>query len=147
MRVVAASRELKCALLMVPCGFHKSRWLEERATAEDSSVVQKEGNIASAYFDLAEVKAMSREPMHMKDWIIQLDRLIRTFDKKVLADAGSVSHDNAIQKAEAEYRKYQEQTISEVEQAYLENISAIQKKVETKIKAEKSRHMQKKSNI
>jgi len=109
----------------------------------DENELKVLNNIVSAFFDLAEVKAMSREPMHMKDWIIQLDRLIRTFDKKVLADAGSVSHDRAVQKAEAEYKKYQGQAISEVEQAYLENISAIQKKVETKIKAEKSRHKQK----
>ncbi|MBF0105025.1 MAG: virulence RhuM family protein [Deltaproteobacteria bacterium] len=36
--------------------------------------LKKLNNIVSAYFDLAEVKAMSHEPMHMKDWIAQLDR-------------------------------------------------------------------------
>jgi len=49
-------------------------------------------NIVSAYFDLAEVKAMNLEPMQMQDWIIQLDRMIETFDKKVLTDAGSCGY-------------------------------------------------------
>ncbi len=94
-------------------------------------------NIVSAYFDLAEVKAMNREPMNMKDWILQLDRMIRTFDKKVLKDAGITSHDEAIQKAEKEYRKYQVKTLSPVDKAYLDTIRTVQKKVEKKAKDEK----------
>jgi len=92
-------------------------------------------NIVSAYFDLAEVKAMNSEPMQMKNWIIQLDRMIETFDKKVLTDAGAISHTEAIKKAEAQYRKYQTQTLSEVERAYLKSITAVEKKVKTKIKS------------
>jgi len=92
-------------------------------------------NIVSAYFDLAEVKAMNAEPMQMQDWIIQLDRMIETFDKKVLIDAGSINHTEAIKKAEAQYRKYQVKTLSEVERAYLESIIAVEKKVKTKIKS------------
>lgn len=90
-------------------------------------------NIVSAYFDLAEVKAMNQQPMQMRDWIVQLDRMIETFDKKVLTDAGMVSHSEAIKKAETQYRKYQTQTLSKVEQAYLENITAAQKKVKIKV--------------
>ncbi len=93
-------------------------------------------NIVSAYFDLAEVKAMNREPMNMKDWILQLDRMIRTFDKKVLKDSGITSHDEAIQKAEKEYRKYQVKTLSPVEKAYLDTIKTVQKKVAKKAKDE-----------
>ena len=59
-------------------------------------------NIVSAYFDLAEVKAMNHDPMQMQDWIVQLDRMIEIFDKKVLTDAGKVSHDKALAKAEKE---------------------------------------------
>ena len=92
-------------------------------------------NIVSAYFDLAEVKAMNHQPMQMRDWIVQLDRMIETFDKKVLTDAGSMSHSEAIKKAEAQYRKYQAQTLSKVEQAYLENITAAQKKVKIKVRS------------
>lgn len=100
-------------------------------------------NIVSAYFDLAEVKAMNHDPMQMQDWIVQLDRMIKIFDKKVLTDAGKVSHDKALAKAEKEYRKYQVKTLSPVEEAYLsacdaqadlETIKTLQKQVEKKTK-------------
>ena len=94
-------------------------------------------NIVSAYFDLAEVKAMNHDPMQMQDWIVQLDRMIEIFDKKVLTDAGNVSHDNALAKAEKEYRKYQVKTLSPVEEAYLDTIKTVQKLVEKKTKGKK----------
>ena len=90
-------------------------------------------NIVSAFFDLAEVRVMEHKPMYMKDWIAQLDKLISVFDKKVLTEAGSVSHAEALKKAEAEYKKFQAKTLSPVEKAYLENIKLLEKKVEKKI--------------
>ena len=91
-------------------------------------------NIVSAFFDLAEVRVMEHKLMYMKDWIAQLDQLISVFDKKVLTEAGSVSHAEALKKAEAEYKKFQAKTLSPVEKAYLENIKLLVKKVEKKIK-------------
>jgi len=75
--------------------------------------------------------------MYMKDWIIQLDKLISVFDKKVLTEAGFVSHAEALKQAEAEYKKFQVKTLSPVEKAYLENIKLLEKKVEKKIKDKK----------
>lgn len=92
-------------------------------------------NIVSAYFDLAEVKAMNHEPMQMQDWVVQLDRMIETFDKKVLINSGTMSHTEAIKRAEVQYKKYQTQTLSKVEKAYLENITATEKKVKKKVKS------------
>ena len=60
--------------------------------------------------------------------------MIETFDKKVLTDAGAISHKEAIKKAEAQYRTYQVKTLSEVERAYLESITAVEKKIQTKVK-------------
>ena len=91
-------------------------------------------NIVSAFFDLAEVRVMEHKPMYMKDWIAQLDKLISVFDKKILTEAGHVSHAEALKKAEAEYKKFQTKTLSPVEKAYLENIKLLEKKVEKKIK-------------
>jgi hypothetical protein len=96
-------------------------------------------NIVSAFFDLAEVRVMEHEPMYMKDWITQLDKLIGVFDKKVLTEASAVSHDEAMKKAEAEYKKYQMQNLSEVEKAYLNTIITVQKKIEKKVKKDKSK--------
>ncbi|HOV36394.1 MAG TPA: hypothetical protein PLJ19_07510 [Dysgonamonadaceae bacterium] len=50
--------------------------------------------------------------------------------KKPLSDAGSVSHQHAIEKAKDEFQKYRLKTLSPVEKAYLENIKAVQKKME-----------------
>ena len=94
-------------------------------------------NIVSAYFDMAEVKAMGHEPMSMMDWMIQLDKLIEVFDKKILTNAGNISHESAIKKAEQEYHKYQAKTISQVEKDYLGSIKDIQKQVEKKVKSNK----------
>ena len=91
-------------------------------------------NIVSAFFDLAEVKAMDHKSMYMQDWITQLDKMIRVFDKKLLTDAGVVSHDVAMKKAEIEYRKYQEKTLSGVEREFLESIKGAEKKIGKKIK-------------
>ncbi|MEI7621435.1 MAG: virulence RhuM family protein, partial [Candidatus Moraniibacteriota bacterium] len=94
-------------------------------------------NIVSAFFDLAEVKTMEHQAMYMRDWIAQLDKLIDVFDKKVLTEAGSISHAEAMEKAETEYRKYQMQNLNEVEKAYLDTIKMVQKEVEKKVKKKK----------
>lgn len=96
--------------------------------------LKKLNNIVSAYFDLAETKAMSREPMKMKDWIIQLDRLIKVFDGNILNSAGSVSSAKALKRAESEYLKYQSKNLSHVEKAYFETIRNVPKKIKKKAK-------------
>jgi len=94
--------------------------------------LKKLNNIVSAYFDLAEIKAMNQEHMQMKDWIKQLDKLIQTFDGKILDSAGSVSCKKALKKAEAEYKKYQTQTVSKAEKDYLEGIKSMAKTAKKK---------------
>jgi hypothetical protein len=96
--------------------------------------LKKLNNIVSAYFDLAEVKAMSEEPMYMRNWIKQLDRLIEAFDGKILENAGLVSKQQAIKKAEAEYKKYQKATLSKAEKDYLEIMKTTEKKIKKKVK-------------
>ena len=79
-------------------------------------------NLVSGYFDLAEIAAIEHRPMYMKDYVDQLNSVLSSGGRQLLEGAGSVSHEKAMEKAEAEYRKYQEQTISPVEEAYLETI-------------------------
>jgi hypothetical protein len=70
----------------------------------------------------------------MKDWVAELDKFAENYGKGVLKDAGGVSHEKALKKAKGEYRKYQAKKLSPVEEAYLKNIKALEKKVEGKIK-------------
>ena len=79
-------------------------------------------NLVSGYFDLAEINAMEHKPMYMKDYILMLDNLLKTGDRKVLFGAGSISNEKAVEKAMTEYRKYQVNTLSPVEEAYLKTI-------------------------
>ena len=85
-------------------------------------------NIVSGYFDFAEIQALRHNPMYMDDYVQQLDNILSSTGEQILLDAGKVSHDEAMKKAEHEYRKWQVNTISPVEQAYLDNIKAISKK-------------------
>jgi len=48
--------------------------------------------------------------------------------EKLLLGAGSVSHDEAIDKATNEYKKYQQQTLSEVEKSFLESVKTLENK-------------------
>lgn len=82
-------------------------------------------NIVSGYFDFAEIQAMRHNPMYMADYVEHLDNVLKTTGEKVLQGAGTISHTQAIEKATEEYRKYQAQNLSSVEEEYLENIKNI----------------------
>ena len=85
-------------------------------------------NLVSGYFDFAEIQALKHRPMYMEDYVRQLDNNIVSIGEELLTDGGSVSHEEALEKAVTEYRKYQVKTLSSVEQAYLESIKGIEKK-------------------
>lgn len=86
-------------------------------------------NLVSGYFDLAEINAIEHKPMYMDDYVKQLDMVLSSGNRQLLIGAGSVSHKQAIDKAKSEYRKYQEITLTPVEQAYLESIKEVSKEV------------------
>ncbi len=90
-------------------------------------------NLVSAYFDLAEINALEQKPMKMADYIRELDNILQSTGRKLLSDAGKISHEKATEKAALEYRKYKAKNLSEVEKAYLDAIKTVQKKVEKKI--------------
>jgi hypothetical protein len=88
--------------------------------------------MVNAFFDMAELKASRQEPMYMRDWLETLDTFSRDFGVGVLEDAGSVSHEQAIEKAHSEYNQYRAQfadELTDVEKAYLETLKQMQKKL------------------
>ncbi len=84
-------------------------------------------NLVSGYFDLAEINAIEHRPMYMNDYVTQLDLVLTSSGRKLLASAGTISHKRAMDKATEEYRKYQAKTLSPVETAYLETIKTLEK--------------------
>lgn len=55
-------------------------------------------NLVSGYFDFAEVQAMRHNPMHMADYIEHLDKVLSTTGERQLNGAGSVTHQQAMEK-------------------------------------------------
>lgn len=86
-------------------------------------------NLVSGYFDLAEISAIEHNPMYMSDYIQQLDAVLSSGNRPLLEGAGSISHTQAMEKATTEYRKYQNNTLSAVERAYLDTIKTTAKTV------------------
>lgn len=86
-------------------------------------------NLVSGYFDFAEIQAMKRKPMYMADYIKQLDNILSATGEQVLQNAGRVSHQEAIEKATTEFKKYQVKTLSAVEEDYLRTLKSLEKKL------------------
>lgn len=95
-------------------------------------------NLVSGYFDIAEIAAIEHRPMTMNDYILQLDAVLASSGRQLLQNAGTVSHQQAMDKAQEEYRKYQTQTLSPVEVAYLETVRSLESTVKKKSREKKS---------
>lgn len=91
-------------------------------------------NLVSGYFDLAEINAIEHKPMYMSDYVKQLDSVLSSGNRELLKGSGKISHEQAMEKAENEYRKYQTISISPVEEAYLESIRQVEKEAKKQSK-------------
>ena len=91
-------------------------------------------NLVSGYFDLAEINAIEHRPMYMKDYVDRLDAVLISGNRDVLTDSGKISHKQALEKAEKEYRKYQRDNLSPVEKSYLESIKRTEKTAKREVK-------------
>lgn len=89
-------------------------------------------NLVSGYFDFAEIQAMKRRPMYMDDYVRQLDTILSSTGEALLNGPGSVSHQQAMDKAREEYRKFQVRELSPVERAYLDTIKVLNAKTKNK---------------
>ena len=98
-------------------------------SAEELKVLN---NLVSGYFDFAEVQAIKHRPMYMNDYIKHLDAILSSTGEVLLMDAGMISHEQAMDKAETEYRKWEVRTLSPVEQAYLNSIKTLNYKTKKK---------------
>ncbi len=88
------------------------------------------GQLVSGYLDFAERQAEREQPMTMKDWSGHLDRILTMSGEQLLIGNGSITHQQAVDKATGEYRKYKERTISDVEQDYLNSIKILGQKTD-----------------
>ena len=90
------------------------------------------GQLVSGYLDFAERQAEREQPMTMQDWATHLDKILTMSGEQLPQDNGSISHQQAVDKATSEYRKYQAKTLSKVEQDYLDSIKFLEQKTTQK---------------
>lgn len=99
--------------------------LEDALTAKnylDEKELRAMGQIVSGYLDFAERQADRQQPMTMQDWAEHLDRILTMSGEQLLKGSGSISHTQAEEKARMEYRKYQQRTLSSVEESFLDSV-------------------------
>ena len=85
--------------------------------------------IVSMYLDFAELQALNRKPMYMRDWISKLDDFLKLSGRDILKHAGKISHDKALEKAHTEYKQYSKVRLNEpsqVEQQFLEAVKELE---------------------
>ncbi len=83
--------------------------------------------IVTAYLELAELQALNRRPMYMRDWIAKLDDFLRLSGRDILNHAGKISHEQAAQKAEMEFEKFHRAQLVEPSQAEKDFEAAVKK--------------------
>ena len=62
--------------------------------------------LVSMYLDYAELQTERNIPMTMEDWSKRLDSFLEFNDRKILTDAGKISHEKAKLHAETQFEKY-----------------------------------------
>ena len=114
--------------------FKGKRPVKSEVTIAKNYMTEKElfalRRMVNAFFDMAELKAETHEPMYMRNWLETLDKFSRDFGMGVLEDSGSISHETAVEKAHTEYNAYRSQLpddLSDVEKAYLDSLKKMRK--------------------
>jgi len=86
--------------------------------------------LVTIYLDFAELQALNRKPMYMRDWIDKLDEFLKVSERDILTHAGRVSHEAAIEKARTEYEKFRRPMLEEpspVERHFIETVKELKK--------------------
>lgn len=90
--------------------------------------LQRLNLLVSQFLDFAEFQALEQNPMTMNDWIEALDNQILALRRKVLAGSGSISHKQAITKAEKEFEIYRSREMKYLESDFDRVVKEIMQK-------------------
>ena len=77
--------------------------------------LQRLNLLVSQFLDFAELQALEQRSMRMTDWVQELDNQILLNRRKMLEGKGKISHEEAIQKAEKEFKIYREREMKELQ--------------------------------
>jgi hypothetical protein len=93
-------------------------------TSEELDILNR---IVSSYLEFAELQALQRKPMYMKDWAAKLDDFLKLTGRELLDHAGTVSHEQALAKAQVEYEKHRAWRINQPSPAEVDFEQAIRR--------------------
>ena len=93
--------------------------------------LQRLNLLVSQFLDFAEFQALEQIPMCMKDWIEALDVQIIANRRKLLEDKGTISHKQAIAKAEKEFEIYRAREMRQLESDFDRAVKLLKQKNET----------------
>ncbi len=77
--------------------------------------LQRLNLLVSQFLDFAEFQALEQNPMTMLQWVEALDNQIVALRRNVLEGNGTISHEEAIKKAEQEFTVYREREMRQLE--------------------------------
>jgi len=87
--------------------------------------------LVSQYLDFAEFQALEQVPMTMNDWVAALDNIISSLNRNMLEGAGTVSHKQAIDKAEKEFEVYRAREMKQLESDFDKAVKQIASLIES----------------
>ena len=91
--------------------------------------LQRLNLLTSQFLDYAEFQALEQNPMTMADWIAALDDQILRLRKNILEGNGTVSHQEAIEKAEREFEIYREREMRQLESDFDKAVKRLRNKI------------------
>lgn len=77
--------------------------------------LQRLNLLVSQFLDFAEFQALEQNPMTMADWVAALDGQILALKRKLLTGSGTISHQQAVAKAEKEFDLYRAREMKQLE--------------------------------
>jgi len=99
--------------------------------------------IVVMWLDFAEDQTRRRKEIFLKNWETKLDEFLQFNGRQVLTNAGTVSHDQAVEKAEAEYELFaarrREWLEAEGQQEAVEALETVARELEPKVKSQRGR--------
>ena len=115
-----------------------SRVLKRDVATAKNYLTEKEidtlNRIVVMFLDQADFRAQRRQDIKMMDWTVFLDKFLRDTELPVLADAGAVTHDEALSWANAQYDAFADRRRLKAEAAaesqYLDDLRASAKTLE-----------------
>ena len=87
--------------------------------------LQRLNLLTSQFLDYAEFQALEQNPMTMNDWVAALDDQILRLRKNILEGSGTISHQEAIEKAEREFEIYREREMRLLESDFDKAVKAL----------------------